>query len=64
MRPARQGVLHSILPQVSACLADVLTVEDPAGECALNLQGIDQGSVGAILDIETPIQTDVWRPRA
>ena len=50
--------------QLLTRLADVLTVEDGAGECAGDVQPVIQCIVGAVLDVKRAIQADVGRPGA
>jgi hypothetical protein len=61
-------VLNAVLPIVliafysSQGLADVLAVDDRAGECARHVQTVGQRSTGAILDTERAIQRNVRMP--
>ena len=47
--------------QFIAGLADVFTVEDRAGEYAGDVQTVAEGGVGAVLQVERAIETDVGR---
>jgi len=50
--------------QFIAGLADVLTVDDCAGEDSGDVQAVAESSIGAILNVERAIQGNIGRVRA
>ncbi len=52
------------LDQLIACLTDILTVGDGAGEDAWDVELVTENRVGAILNIERAIQGNSGRPNA
>ena len=57
-------VLIPLLYDFIPCFSNVPAVADRARKGARHIQPLDEGSVGAVLDIKAAIQTDVRSPGA